>query len=206
MKSDWRDVEMPRRIAALQKDERGLPIPFIVWRDTDGKPHFTINDGRKQVMAVISDLCSICGAGLARERWYVGGPLSAFHKAGYYIDGAMHQDCCEYALKVCPYLAAPNYSGRLDDRLVDDDKKGGGLFVDPAVIPERPSVFVAVKTRGATFQQRGPEQVFIKPDHPYLEVKFWRHGQQLSAEEGATLVDETMRQHKVSRTMRRLPA
>ena len=33
------DVEMPTRIAALEQDQRGYPVPYIVLRDNDGNTH-----------------------------------------------------------------------------------------------------------------------------------------------------------------------
>lgn len=35
---------IPAQMQHLDRDKRGLPIPFIVLRDNDNKPHFTIND------------------------------------------------------------------------------------------------------------------------------------------------------------------
>lgn len=79
---DWRSIPIPKRMRALQRDRRGLPVPFIVLRDTDGRPHFTINDSQRQLKCIREKRCPICGNRLDKVMWFVGGPLSAFHDAG----------------------------------------------------------------------------------------------------------------------------
>ena len=84
---NWRDVPLPERMQRLDKDQRGLPIPFIVQLDAaTGRQYFTINDERKVEACRQHDLCAICGQKLLRGRWFVGGPASAFHEHGCYID------------------------------------------------------------------------------------------------------------------------
>jgi hypothetical protein len=119
---NWRDVRLPERMAKLERDRRGLPIPFIVMRDKSGQPHFTINDHAKSARCLREDLCPICGQKLFRGRWFAGGPLSAFHANGCYLDPPTHKECVEYALQVCPFLAAPKYTGRLDDAALAEDQ------------------------------------------------------------------------------------
>lgn len=208
------DVELPERMKALPRDERGLPIPFIVWYDPDGKPHFTINDQQKQLSAAQNDLCGICGQKLEKMRWFIGGPLSAFAPGGCYIDGPMHDECVHYALRVCPYLAMPSYNNRLDDRKV---KSKGQTFVDPTVIPERPDVFVVLETDKAEIQlQRnfGPiPDVRYKPARKnnlqpslrldleddltqyYSQVEFWKDGNRLDVREGKKLARRRLKRH-----------
>ena len=40
-------IAVPERMKHLDRDHRGYPIPYIVFRDSDNKPHFTINDDTK---------------------------------------------------------------------------------------------------------------------------------------------------------------
>ena len=65
---DWRHVQIPKKMKALAKDRRGYPIPFIVMRDTDGYPHFTINNSSLQRRCLKEKRCPICGSKLGRER------------------------------------------------------------------------------------------------------------------------------------------
>jgi hypothetical protein len=132
-------------------------------------------------------LCAICGKKLTRGRWFVGGPLSAFHAEGCYIDTPLHGDCARYALQVCPYLAAPKYSGRLDDAKIDAAELPDTLvMIDPTVLPERPDVFVAVMATGQTIK-RNNGQIYVRPRRPYKNVEYWRFGQQLPFEEGEVI-------------------
>ena len=77
------------------------------------------------------------------ERWFVGGPLSAFHEFGAYLDGPMHKECGTFALEHCPYLAAPNYARRIDARtIVPGTLSNAVILQDNTTIPDRPEVFV----------------------------------------------------------------
>lgn len=194
---DWRTVPLPQRMQTLEKDVRGLPIPFLVMRDNEGTAHFTINDHEKHALCLREDRCAICSQKLLRGRWFVGGPLSAFHEHGCYIDTPLHQECMEYALQVCPYLAAPKYTGRLDDLKVDYSKiPAHVLLVDPTMIPERPPLFVAVMAAGQKVWRNGL-QTYVKPvrrpgNKPYLAQQFWLHGERLPDAIGIMMTNEAL--------------
>lgn len=172
-------VEMiPQRMQHLERDARGYPIPFNIWRDTDGRPHFTINDHERAAQCIAELRCPICGQPHDETMWFVGGPMSAFHEHGAYLDQPMHSECAHYAIKVCPYLAAPKYAKRLDAATVDPAKMPEHvLFVDPTSIPDRPDVFVMVEASSyrVTIRER-----HLIPLRPYKRVEFWRGGVQLS--------------------------
>lgn len=195
------DVPMPPRIASLTRDRRGYPIPFIALRDTDGIPHFTINDHMKVMHARMRKVCSICGKGFevfqdSRGKrnptpenagmWFVGGPMSAFHPHGAYIDPPAHRECHEYALRVCPYLAAPSYARRIEGATLDPAKLPRYMvgFVDSAMIPERPEVFVSVWCEDHIAV--GPGGMYMKPAG-VRAYQFWRHGERVPAQEAAQL-------------------
>jgi hypothetical protein len=162
----------------LPRDRRGYPIPAGVWRDDQGTPHFTINDEAKRVLMVHDALCPICGTKLNPVKWFVGGPGSAFHANGWYFDPPMHRMCMHYALKVCPYLAMPEYTKRIDARTVREPQPATRIFLDRTQDPQRPLVFVAVST--ATVIVKWPH---IKPERPYINVEFWRGGKQITRKE-----------------------
>lgn len=178
------DVPIPRRMAHLPRDPRGYPIPAMALIDEHGRAHFTINDEVKRQKLLKEDRCPICGSRIIGGRWFVGGPLSAFHQDGRYLDPPTHDECAHYALRACPYLAAPTYSGRIDDRTLRPENQTI-IMVDQTMIPERPEVFVAVLAR--THKATAGLQ-YLMPTRPYMRVEFWRHGERLEDAEGWAII------------------
>lgn len=181
---------VPKRMRALQRDSRGYPVPFIVMRDKAGKPLFACNNTVRQARAVIERRCPICGSWLDPVMWWAGGPMSAFHERGAYNDSAMHYECMEYALQVCPYLAMPNYLGTVTDHAAKQATAAGAkAVIEHTMLPGRPSVFVAVAARRFQMIDHGTGY-YSKPDRPYLEIQYWRHGKRISEDEAAPLINE----------------
>lgn len=188
---DFKSVEIPARMRHLPKDRRGYPIPVNVLIDKTGKPHFTINDDEKRQQHLRKKQCPICGSALLRGRWTVGGPASAFMKEGAYIDPPMHYECYRYAMQVCPYLALPSFTKRIDAGTVKrEDLEDHRIFIDNTVLAGRPPLFVAVMHLGEEYQTDifGMIQRF-KPKRPYRNIEYWQNGKELSPEEGRTLAD-----------------
>lgn len=179
------DIPIPKRMRKLPRDRRGYPIPASVYRDETGRPHFQITDQRQLAKMLKFDLCPICGSALKGNRWFVGGPRSAFSVLGAYSDPPMHDECAHYALQVCPFLAAPTYTKRIEDRTIKD-KENNIITVDERVAVERPALFVAVEVAGHTV--RGQLTV---PDFPFLKTEYWLHGTQLSQAEGEAMCKTT---------------
>jgi hypothetical protein len=190
MKKLITDVPVPWRMAHLPLDGRGYPIPYTVLVK-DGRPHFTINVEERRLRCLASNLCPICGLRLLRGRWFVGGPLSAIHRDGAYNDPPMHDECAHYALQVCPWLAAPSYSRRIEDATLKPESRGGLLLHDPTTIPTRPLAFVAVMTVGQKVLA-GAGGPVVKPSRPYRKIEFWREGVQLDPAEGLTLAERSI--------------
>jgi hypothetical protein len=187
-------IPIPPRMRALDLDPRGYPIPYMVWRDRTGRPHFTINDEEHRLEILKRDLCSICGQPLKGPRWMTGGPLSAFHEHGAYNDPPMHEACLHYAMVVCPYLAAPSYARRIDAKTVTpENREGYRLFMDITQIPDRPDIFVCVLARTHKWGITN-NVAYSRPKRPYLKVEYWRHGRQLSQREGERISAEIMSQ------------
>jgi hypothetical protein len=180
------DVPIPDEMAKLDRDPRGYPIPWMAYRDEYGRAHFQINDDKHRAEALRLNLCSICGGKLQRGRWFVGGPLSAFHPLGAFIDPPIHHACMRYAVQVCPFLAAPNYAKRVDAKTLNKNDSKMLLF-DPTIIARRPSFFCAVMAIGQklTGNLMSPN---IVPQRPYRRVEYWRHGVRLSDNEGEALL------------------
>lgn len=184
-------MKIPPQMQHLPKDRRGYPIPVGVLIDDDGRPHFTVNDELKRQQTIRRNLCAICGKKLLKVRWLVGGPGSAFHYRGSYIDPPMHEACAKYALTVCPYLAAPSYSKRIDDRTVDPAKiPGTVIFNDPTMMDHRPAVFVLAMTVGQGLIMEGDFVRYIVPRRPLRKVEYWQGGQRIPDEQGALLAQQ----------------
>lgn len=178
------NTPIPFRMSHLEVDPRGYPIPWGVYRDPTGRAHFQINDDVRRYQAIKDNLCPICGTSLFRGRWFVGGPISAFHPDGAFADPPMHHECAHYSLQACPYLAVSHYGRRIDDRTLKG--KPTVLLEDRTMIERRPNIFICLM---ATSQRvtKGMARNLI-PRQPYKRIEYWRHGQQLSKDEGQALV------------------
>jgi hypothetical protein len=177
----------------LKKDKRGYPIPVNVLVDNAGRPHFTVNDENKRQALVKKDQCAICGRGLLKRRALVGGPGSTFHPHGAFIDTAMHIECARYALEVCPYLAAPSYSKRIDEKTIDPKNLASPVILaDNTTDPNRPLLFCLVIHTKQRLVKDGSFVRYVKPVKPYFAVEYWQHGKQLLEVEGIALVKEAL--------------
>jgi hypothetical protein len=182
--NNWKAVSIPSNMNYLPKDKRGYPVPYIVQWDKNNQPQFTINDTLKVLNATREKLCGICGKPLDRAKWFVGGPQSAFHPHGAYIDPPMHHDCAAYALQVCPWLATSRYLERTDEQRIS--KKFENLpdhvvgIVDRTGIPGKPEYFVLV---GTTRPIKMTTNGYFKVDQKYFGIEVWRDGSRLEPNE-----------------------
>lgn len=175
----WRDVPVPQMLARRPRDRRGFVIPWAVMVDEHSTPHFTVMDEIRRIHVLERDLCPLCGFKLFRYRAFVGGPRSAFDPNGAYTDPPMHLDCAQYALQVCPYLAAPHYASRIDDKTIPEDQRSEWLVLEmPGTIDERPDEFVMVVAVGSDYMR---EHGIVRPVKPYVRIERWRHGKQIGA-------------------------
>lgn len=163
-------------------------------RDNDGKPHFTVNNHDAVLKVMEEDLCSICGAKHFRGRWFVGGPLSAFHEQGWYLDPPLHKECMEYALQVCPYLSAPRWLGLIEDRTIDYDRVPDTLVtIDNSMIPDRPPLFVCVMATKQETVEISPVTRYVRPiRETIVSVEYWQHSKKLDPVEGKRLAMEVV--------------
>jgi hypothetical protein len=188
------DVPIPENMRYLPRDKRGYPIPTIVFRDSDGNPHFTINAEERREFVLKLDRCGICNHPLSRGRWFVGGPLSAFHERGAFIDPPMHHACAQYALRVCPYLAMPSWTHSIEAKTLDPKKIAVPILVDHTVDNTRPDFFICAMAIG----QRRNENGYIIPKRPYRRVEFWAHGKCLAIRRGEVLAGHIQKAAELS--------
>jgi hypothetical protein len=204
LRMEWPKATYASRELRCQKFEkslyqRGWPIWIemngvirspMVFRDKTGRPHFTINNEANRFMLLMHDKCSICGQKLLRLRWFVGGPLSAFHEHGSYMDPPLHRECMHYALQVCPYLALPSYTKRIAARTVRNPESNR-IFMDQTQIPDRPVVFVCVGATGQSIRNTGNplSPIYVTPKRPpYKAIEYWKDGRQTSQAEAMALL------------------
>jgi hypothetical protein len=181
---------IPDRMRHLDMDARGYAIPFGVLRDADGTPQFAVNNEHERERSIRNDLCSICGTKLLRGRWFVGGPRSAFDSDGAYIDMPMHDECAHYALKVCPYLAAPHYGREVGGTKAAQMLRKPLILIDRTMIADRPPLFVAVMAVGQRMTQGNSFGSYVIPARPHRKVEYWQTGRQLPDAEGAPIAAE----------------
>lgn len=178
------------RIDKLEK-YKGLPIPYVVLRDKEGIPSFKINDTLLQNRCVDENLCTICGESLEDDMWFIGGPLSAFHPHGAYVDAPVHKECGVFALQNCPYMAYTKYKAKgVSER--EMNKHDGYAFYNPTQSDARLPYFVFVKSRGYVVKNVRLSERFFKPIRPYVEVEYWKDGQQITEEDAELLQHEDL--------------
>ena len=187
------DVPVPFNLSKNDRDRRGLPIPFIVYRDTDGVPHFTVDnlDAINKVLA--RKLCGLCGKPLkVGQMWLIGGPSSMFMEDGMFTSPPGHEDCARYAIQVCPYMAASNYSKLIEDKTLKPAAMHGNLAVhDNQIKPPRPLFFALARTSGVKLieAEDGSGQKFILPRRPWKELEFWLNGKPITQAEAAKIAE-----------------
>ena len=165
--------EMPKRLRTRPRDRRGYPIPFIVMIDKEGRPHFTINTGIRVAECFTKKLCGLCGkrhdpGGV----WFVGGSRCFTDPNGRFLDPPMHEDCARYALRVCPYLAAPSYPKRIDARTLKPDAVPEAMEIvsERGMAEARPDIFML--GRAITWL---PEPLQDDPRHLCFMAREWLH-------------------------------
>ena len=187
-------TDIPPDLRDNDRDRRGMPIPFVVYRDVNGTPHFSINNVAAVDEVIEHRLCGLCGKPLLPgEIWFVGGPGSAFLIDGMYIDPFMHEDCGRYAVQVCPFIAARSYAKRVEGRTLDpEDMQEAEEIHDNKIAPPRPLFFAF--TRAADFTvidpQDGTGQKYILPERPWTHVEFWLNGRSITQAEAQAILEE----------------
>jgi hypothetical protein len=154
----WREVIMPDRLARRPRDERGFPVTYVtLW--VDGKPDFRTMDTARQRQAVERRRCGLCGCGLpgAGPYAFIGGDRSIQNLT--FSDPAMHVDCAQYAMLVCPYLVT---RGR---KRVPMPHQGATPWLDPAQ-PARMGLLITHTWRSTLVGES--YHIHAGPDHEVI--------------------------------------
>jgi hypothetical protein len=157
--ADWRDVPIPARMAHLKRDRRGYPIFYTI------QPRVPVVDGaavdfrvlnlRHHILCARHRRCGICGTRIDGPLTFIGGPMCV--KARIFGDAGVHEECADYARRVCPYLV--NANRNYDERDVP------GTYHDPNVIRAKPQRLVLY--RATAYRQipggEGKPVFLVKP-------------------------------------------
>jgi len=177
----WKLVPIPQLMLDLERDPRGMPVPYVVLKDKEGKHHFKINDTDKSILCMVQSLCGICGKPLKqKDTWMIGGIGSAFDDHGKYVDLPVHGDCGRYALQVCPYMVVRNYNGKVDIEKMEKNIPGVKLH-NTTVDQDRLPLFVLIQPDGYQIEIT-PTGFYVVPKRkkPYLGAEFWVDGKKLT--------------------------
>lgn len=170
---DLKSVETPARVAELQKDERGYPIPHTVqW--VNGKPDFRVIDQAKWVDAVVNHKCGICGQTLEGQMAFVGGPISI--KNRLFADLPMHKECAEYAVQVCPFIAMPKFKYAAFERIEKNGFKPGELQVISSGSSNKPEKFGLGLTDGFQVARVMPNNDVVLMANDFSSIDWWVEG------------------------------
>ncbi len=187
-------IPIPAALAQNDRDRRGLPIPFIVYRDTDGTPHFTVDDAAKLSLVLAQNLCGLCGKPLVPgEYWLISGPSASFSDDGLFTNPPAHLECARYSVQVCPYLAAPVYARLIEDKTLKPAAVHDMAAVhNDGIAQPRPPLMVLACTTGIDLidPRDGSGKTYVAPHRPWKDVAFWHHGRPISQQEAVALARE----------------
>jgi hypothetical protein len=185
-----KDVLIPFHLSKNDRDRRGFPIPFIVYRDMKGVPHFTVDDTAAVNLALSKKLCGLCGKPLkVGQLWLIGGPAS-FLDDGIFTVPPAHKDCARYSIQVCPFLAVPNYSRLIEGKTLQPEAVHDTAQVhNDQITPPRPPYLVLARTSGIKLidTHDGSGKQHILPRRPWKEVEFWQNAKRIVQSEAAKL-------------------
>lgn len=167
------------KIAAMERDPRGLPIPANVSYDSkNGKPNFAITNPIKEIELFCAQKCGVTGTPFDTEDvWFITTPDLAFVPFGQLMDAPMCAEAKDFTLQVCPYFGMKNY-----ERLSDMQARAMApkLAADNSnTVYEMPTEFVAIKVKGfeAGLSQSGLRYL---PSRHYARVEYWKERNRLS--------------------------
>lgn len=101
---------MPPSIAALERDPRGYPIPWFLYRSDHFPLDFRVVDPVKFSTAMRECRCWVCGEPMTGTVAFLGGPLSTAQRL--YADPPTHIACAEFSVRACPFIAMPKAQRR----------------------------------------------------------------------------------------------
>jgi hypothetical protein len=140
----------------------------------NGAANFTVIDQEKSSRMFHYGKCGICGSAMGRFRALVGGAKSM--QFGLFTDIPMHVECAEYALAVCPFLAAPSFAYRRAQSKLEVEVR-----VSEAVSTERPKIFGLGVTKQKPFLTKNGDEWVIKAPS-WERVEWWQNGARIDVQ------------------------
>lgn len=170
---------MPDRVARLDRNREGYPIPWFV-AVIDGVPDFRVirPDGIRD--AIRFERCWICGQHRGRTATFVIGPMCAVNRVS--AEPPSHRECAVYAAKACPFLARPNMRRR-DTALPEAASKPGGVMIS-----RNPGVALVWVTREFAAWSPARGEVLFDVGAP-LEVQWLAEGREATRAEVLASID-----------------
>lgn len=162
-------IPMPPRIAKLQRDGRGYPIPRFIDRKADkpdGEPDFRIMDGKYLQQCIKYSMCWICGGALQRRKTFPIGPMCAINRN--IAEPPSHMECCLYSVKVCPFLSIPEM------RRIEAGKPDG-VWVSGEMIARNPGAICLWTVEKYKTWTPAPGQILFDIGEP-VAVEWWARG------------------------------
>jgi hypothetical protein len=173
-------MDIPKTLRTRPKDARGYPIPYAAFIDDNKRPHFTISDAQRVRECIKKRLCGLCGKKMERKMALIGGLSCFISPFGAFLDPPMHENCAQFAMLTCPYLAAPRYSKRIDEHL---SKKAAlpedTMIVQSEMKDERPEYFgIGMCSRIMSVADGNGFRHVRNPD-PWISISVWQKGQEV---------------------------
>lgn len=152
----------------LPMTEKGYLKPWFVKADD-----FRVVDNDKARLAIDKKNCWICGNPFKDSRYaLVGSPLSAVTRI--FREPPCHQDCAEYAMKVCPFILYSDAKRRdvgLPKELSDEElNKGLRVKHDPS----NPGEYYLVVVDNFHFNSK--DMTLHYANENILEIQYWKNG------------------------------
>jgi hypothetical protein len=160
-------THLPRRIANLTRDDRGIPVPWFCTTNPDGSPNFQTADGEKRVRAVKNSLCWVCGEPLGRFLSFVIGPMCLINRVS--AEPAQHRECSEFSLRTCPFLLHPNMK-RMPTKYPEGHENPAGIMIE-----RNPGVAALWVTHSFTIINDHQGGVLFRVG-PLQELSWWSEG------------------------------
>lgn len=99
-------IDMPPRIAKLERDHRGFPIPwFVDVRPDTGEKDFRFANPEKRNHAVRMRKCWVCGEPCGKWLVFVVGPMCTVSRTT--AEPPCHLECATFSALYCPFLTKP---------------------------------------------------------------------------------------------------
>lgn len=186
------------KVAAMERDPRGLPIPANV-SSKNGKPTFAITSSMKEIELFCSQRCAVTGTLLDTEDvWFVTTPDLAFLPFGRPMEAPMCGEAKDFTLRVCPYFGIRNYERLSDEQAkamapkLSDESSGKST--------QTPTEFVAIKVTGFIGEPTLGGMRYL-PSRHYARIEFWKEQNCLRVVEGEDVRTEIVNGLKKASTI-----